>query len=80
MADDANKGVIVNEAMVRMMGWKNPLEQKVSWEDGKFIDIIGVIRDFNYTSLYNKVEPQVIVLNRRSQIYYVYVAIRQARN
>ena len=61
--------------MVRMMGWKKPLEQKVSWEEGKFIDIIGVVRDFNYTSLYNKVEPQVIVLNRRNQIYYVYISL-----
>ncbi|HMG93462.1 MAG TPA: FtsX-like permease family protein, partial [Chryseolinea sp.] len=72
--DKAN-GIIVNEAMVRMMGWKSPLEQKVSFEDGKFTDIIGVIRDFNYTSLYNKVEPQVIVLNK-SEIHYVYVALR----
>ena len=72
--DKAN-GIIVNEAMVRMMGWKSPLEQKVSWEEGKFIDIIGVVRDFNYTSLYNKVEPQVIVLNRTNQIHYVYISL-----
>ena len=69
-------GIIVNEAMVRMMGWKNPLEQKVSFVDGKFTDIIGVVRDFNYTSLYSKVDPQVIVLNGRQQISYVYVALR----
>jgi len=67
--------VIVNEAMVRMMGWKNPLEQKVSWVDGQFTDIIGVVRDFNYTSLYNKVEPQVLVPNK-NQIYYVFISLR----
>ncbi len=72
---DKENGIIVNEAMVRMMGWKRPLEQKVSWEEGKFIDIIGVVRDFNYTSLYNRVEPQVIVLNRSNQIYYVYISL-----
>ncbi len=66
--------VIVNEAMVRMMGWKNPLEQKVSWVDGQFTDIIGVVRDFNYTSLYNKVEPQVIVPNK-NQIFYVFISL-----
>ena len=73
---DSNPGdaVIVNEAMVRMMGWKNPLEQKVSWVDGKFTDIIGVVRDFNYTSLYNKVEPQVIVPNK-NQIFYVFISL-----
>jgi putative ABC transport system permease protein len=65
--------VIVNEAMVRMMGWKNPLEQKVSWVDGQLTDIIGVVRDFNYTSLYNKVEPQVIVPNK-NEISCVYIS------
>lgn len=69
-----SNAIIVNEAMVRMMGWKNPLEQKVSWTEGKLTDIIGVVRDFNYTSLYNKVEPQVIVPNK-NQIYYVYISL-----
>lgn len=66
--------VIVNEAMVRMMGWKNPLEQKVSWVEGQLTDIIGVVRDFNYTSLYNKVEPQVIVPNKK-EINYVFISL-----
>jgi putative ABC transport system permease protein len=70
--------IIVNEAMVRMMGWKNPLEQKISWVEGKLVDIIGVVRDFNYASLYNKVEPQVIVPNK-NQIFYVYVSLSNAQ-
>jgi putative ABC transport system permease protein len=46
----------------------------VSWVDGQLTDIIGVVRDFNYTSLYNKVEPQVLVPNK-NQIYYVYISL-----
>ena len=71
---DKTNAVMVNEALVRMMGWKKPLEQKVSFEDGKFTDIIGVIRDANYTSLYNKIEPQVFVPNK-TRVVYMYVAL-----
>jgi len=73
-ATNRENAIIVNEAMVRMMGWKSPLEQKVSFEDGKFTDVIGVIRDANYTSLYNKIEPQVFVQNN-NRISYVYVSL-----
>ena len=74
-----DNSVLVNEAMVRMMGWEKPLEQKFSWEEGKFVDIIGVVRDFNYTSLYNKIEPQVITLNRNNGIHYIYISLGNAR-
>jgi putative ABC transport system permease protein len=74
-----DNSVLVNEAMVRMMRWERPLEQKFSWEEGKFVDIIGVVRDFNYTSLYNKIEPQVITLNRNNGIHYVYISLVNAR-
>jgi putative ABC transport system permease protein len=70
---DKTNAVMVNEALVHMMGWKKPLEQKVSFEDGKFTDIIGVISDANYTSLYNKIEPQVFVPVKR--YLYVYVSL-----
>jgi putative ABC transport system permease protein len=42
--------IIVNEAMVRMMDGKIHLSKKCHGRKGKLVDIIGVVRDFNYAS------------------------------
>jgi putative ABC transport system permease protein len=48
--------VIFNESAVAAMNLKNPVGQVVTmW--GKNFQIIGVVKDFNYESLYNKVGP-----------------------
>jgi len=61
-ASDRNGGFIVNEAFVKMSGWKNPIGQPI---DGFFHkgEVIGVVKDFNYRSLHNSVEPLVMVYN-----------------
>ena len=54
---DSNK-VIVNQTFTKMFGWDKPL--------GKFIrrgakyEVIGEVRDFNTSSLYNKIQPVFI--------------------
>lgn len=55
---DFHNSILVNEALVKMMGWKNPLEQQAMWNN-KLRNIIGVVSDFHYMSLYNNVEPQI---------------------
>ncbi|MEM9859214.1 MAG: FtsX-like permease family protein [Bacteroidota bacterium] len=57
--------VIVNEAMVRVMQWgDSAVGKKIKFfhaeEDG---EVIGVMKDFNYNSLHNKVEPLLIGLS-----------------
>lgn len=51
---DYHNSMLVNQALVKMMGWKNPLEQQAMGRN-----IIGVVGDFHYMSLYNNVAPQV---------------------
>lgn len=46
---------LVNEAMVRKMGWVEPLGKRV--DDRR---VIGVVRDFHFTSLHQQIEPLVI--------------------
>ncbi len=49
-------GVIFNETAIKMMGLKNPVGTQVQlW--GLKQHIIGVVKDFNYESVYNKVGP-----------------------
>ncbi len=52
-------GVIFNETAIKMMHLKNPIGMPVQlW--GLKQHIIGIVKDFNYESIYNKVGPYFI--------------------
>src|SRR5579871_117 len=56
---DTNNSILVNEALVKEYGLTNPLGKKF----GKYSQlIIGVMKDFNYESLHNKIKPLVLSL------------------
>ncbi|MBN2637761.1 MAG: ABC transporter permease, partial [Bacteroidales bacterium] len=48
--------IIFNEAAIKQMGLKNPVGQRVTVE-GEERTIVGVVKDFNFESLYEKVKP-----------------------
>jgi putative ABC transport system permease protein len=58
---DKRHSVIVNEAFVREYGWKDPIGMKIPGKNFADHQVIGVVKDFNYASLYAKVGPLVIV-------------------
>ncbi len=55
---DFTNAYIINETLQNQIGWENPVGKriKLAWleEMGK---VIGVVEDFNFNSLHNKVEP-----------------------
>ncbi len=53
---DMGLSVIVNEAMVRKMGWTEPLGKRIQAgnQQGR---VIGVVKDFNFRSLHYAIEP-----------------------
>ncbi|WP_165864828.1 ABC transporter permease [Rufibacter latericius] len=57
---DAKGAVIVNEAGAKWLGWKNPLGKRVQVTDHD-AKVIGVAKNFNYTSLHNPIEPLMIL-------------------
>ncbi len=59
---DSLGGIIVNEAFVRKMGWTNAVGRSLP---GNFAEnrIIGVVEDFHYHSLYNEIEPLLLIMN-----------------
>lgn len=64
--DDANpsdlrRSVIVNEAFVKEYGWSDAIGKKIPGKAFADHEIVGVVKDFNYSSLYTKVEPLVMV-------------------
>lgn len=53
---DVGASVVVNEATVKKMGWNEPLGKRLLQ-----FQVVGVVKDFNFTSLYNTVEPLVLI-------------------
>src|SRR6185369_15498002 len=62
---------IANEAAVKLMGWgDNPLGKKVTFWGGENPGtVIGVVKDFNSSSLHQGIEPMFIVKGHWSTGY-----------
>lgn len=63
--------VVLNEAAVKAIGWKNPVGEQFQSDDGKGLPVIGVIRDFNFESFKSEVRPLIILLTAESDFMHV---------
>ena len=59
---DPNHAVIVNEEMVKHMGWTDPIGKKVDFWAVKEGEVIGVLKNFHYYSLHEKIEPALLYI------------------
>ncbi|HTE11256.1 MAG TPA: ABC transporter permease, partial [Chitinophagaceae bacterium] len=64
-----SSAVMINEAAVKELGLKDPLKETLYRPDGDnknyrphAYHIIGVVKDFNYASLHDKIDPVIIQL------------------
>jgi len=71
---DANNAVMVNESAVQAFGWKDPLSEHiyVGGDDEaeppqpeQALTVIGVVKDFHYTSMHTPIEPLVMFQSNR---------------
>lgn len=53
---------ILNETAANKMGFKNPVGQTISWGNHEGT-VIGVLKDFHFSSLHQKIEPLIIRLD-----------------
>lgn len=63
---DQDFGAMINESTAKMLGWKEPLKEKlyVQGDTGDItLNIIGVVKDFHFASLHNPIEPLVVFMN-----------------
>ena len=65
---------LINETLAKKLGWSDPVGKKIM-RDGEH-KVIGMIRDFHFSTLHNKIEPLVITLKPWDGYYYL--AIRLA--
>jgi putative ABC transport system permease protein len=60
---DTLHSILVNEAMVKHFGWDNPIGMHVKFPgdtSGNYLEVVGVMKDFNQKSLYNPIEPLLL--------------------
>ncbi len=60
---DSNNAVIVNESFVKQANWKNPIGETVNfWYNNKIYHVIGVVKDYHFASLNQKIIPQLFTM------------------
>lgn len=83
---DTTFAVLVNEAMVKRMGWDNPLGKKFILQgagpNNTDIEkrVVGVLKDYHQNSLYDAIEPLMIVLDDNPNYVFVRTKPGDIRN
>jgi putative ABC transport system permease protein len=70
MGTDKTEAVIINETGVKTLGWDDdPIGKKIQYgfnlegDTGRVMKVIGVVKDFHFRSLHNKIEPVIIFMS-----------------
>lgn len=83
-ATDATEAVMVNEAMVRHLGWESPEAALGKWvvRDDFRYRVIGVVRDFRASSLHGPIAPMMLEMpvpaSIPTQIQYIQIRFNPA--
>jgi putative ABC transport system permease protein len=70
-ASDKKNSVVINETMAKQLGFKNPIGQQIPLDSSK--TIIGVVADFHFESLKNKIEAMTFFLQNDFGIGYIFI-------
>ena len=74
---DSSHSVLVNEAFVKQAGWKTPIGQTVNfWYSKEVYTVIGVVKDYHYHSLNEKIGPQLFTMKARNSYGLALLKIR----
>jgi putative ABC transport system permease protein len=70
---DSSQSVIINESFVKAANWKNPVGEtlKFSFDNNKIYHVIGVVKDYHFASLNEKIRPQLFTM-KNDNLYGTY--------
>jgi len=73
---DTMDGIILNETAVKQLGIPSPaVGQQVVWAENEdttyYATVLGVVKDFHFTSLRNEIKPFAFVTDNSRQWYFV---------
>ncbi len=63
--------VLVNQTLADRFGWEEPIGKKVMFGEDQTAKVIGLMKDYHQTGLYNPVESFLLFLQDNNQIVYV---------
>lgn len=64
-----SSAVILNEAAVEMMGFTNPIGQKLEVGAPQPYTVVGIVDDFHFKSIHQKIEPLAIFIGFNTRSY-----------
>ncbi len=73
-----NDQILFNEAAIETMGLQNPIGQTIRFW-GRDRQIIGVVKDFHYATMYEQIKPCAFILREDSQNIMVKLSAGQPR-
>lgn len=60
---DEETGLLINEEMVRQLGWENPIGKAINMPAvGRSFEVIGVLEDFHFRSLHEPIFPLMLFM------------------
>lgn len=77
LVSDSAENVLVNESFVKLAGWKNPLGQVVDFfYNNKKYKVIGVVKDYNFLSLTEKIPAQLFSMNPKYPYGNIFIKLK----
>lgn len=75
---DSTHSVLVNESFVKKAGWKAPLGQEVNfwYNENEKYTVVGVVKDYHFRSLNEKIGPQLFTMKPRNPYGIVFIKIK----
>ena len=68
---DTLHSIVVNEAMAKYFGWTEPIGKRVKFPgdtSGRFLEVVGVCKDFHQKSLYNPIAPLLLFYGANNNV------------
>ncbi|MFC2088085.1 ABC transporter permease [Calditrichota bacterium] len=73
---DIGKSFLINEEAARSLGFESPVGKKIVFQEQE-VQIIGIVKDFHFRSLYEPIEPVFLgILTERYQYFNLFVKTR----
>ncbi|WP_170122717.1 ABC transporter permease [Mucilaginibacter oryzae] len=73
---DAARSALVNEAFVQEARWKQPIGEQIKTFDGKTYMVAGVVKNYHYRPVTEKVSPQLFTMDMATRYGLLYIKIR----
>ncbi len=74
---DSTQTALVNEAFVKQAGWKQPIgKQVMNFDDNKTYTVAGVVKDYHFKPLTEKIDPQFFTMNPARNYGMLYIKIK----